>query len=649
MRTFGRLAASFVATAWLSVPVLCVTASAEPTPVPAPRIALPRFIAPEMSELRLALASPIGIAAGAEREERLALANFYGCSVEGPLWVDRAGLTERAQAAMAEIRRAGDWGLDAADFKLPDTAEPGLASAATERLAESERKLSLAVVKYARFAHGGRIPDPAQQLSSYLDRKPQLPEVAAVLTGAVSAAAGPAQFLRDQHPKHAQFERLRQAYLRLRDAAALATTYKVPPGRTLKPGMSHEQIAIIRKRLGVPVPVVEGVPDEELYDAALVTAVKDFQLKNGVEPANGVIFDRTRKALNATDGKENLRRLLASMEAWRWMPESLGDTYVWVNVPEFMVRVMKNGSVLHSERVVTGKTNTQTPIFSEMMKTVVFQPHWGLPDSIKVKEILPRLRSGGGLRSDLRMQRNGKDIDPDDVNWNKANILDYHVYQPSGEDNALGQVKFLFPNKHQVYMHDTPSKGLFRDTTRTYSHGCVRVRNPLKLAEVVLAEDKGWNAAKIQALADDGPENNKIQLDRKLPVHITYFTAWVGDDGKVQYFRDVYGHEERVALAVEGRWKEIQKTPDHLAPLIGAKPDGDAVADTGGRKRRRAVASTDDGWAVAPAPAPVRRSWSPAPLYDRRGPPPPVYGPRYGLTRSQPSTNSIFMKVFGGF
>jgi hypothetical protein len=195
-------------------------------------------------------------------------------------------------------------------------------------------------------------------------------------------------------------------------------------------------------------------------------------------------------------------------------------------------------------------------------------------------------------------------------------------------------VKFLFPNKHQVYMHDTPSKGLFGETIRTYSHGCVRVRNPVRLAEVVLAEDKGWPAGKVRSLVDDGPENNKIALDRKLPVHITYFTAWVGDNGKVQYFRDVYGHENRIALATEGRWREIVKTPDHLAPVVVPKASPEVAEAPRRRNRNR-----DRDFADAPPPPVERRAYA--------GPSFPA--PRYGLTRSDPnSVNSIFMKFFRG-
>jgi murein L,D-transpeptidase YcbB/YkuD len=271
------------------------------------------------------------------------------------------------------------------------------------------------------------------------------------------------------------------------------------------------------------------------------------------------------------------------MEQWRWMPADLGDLYVWVNIPEFTLRVVKNGEVIHTERIIAGKTDTQTPVFSDEMQTIVLHPFWGVPESIKVKELWPSLARGGGVlqRHGLRLQRNGRDIDPASVDWTRADIRNYHVYQPPGGGNVLGVVKFVFPNKHQVYMHDTPTKNLFGAAQRTFSHGCMRVRNPTRLAEVLLAEDKGWAPARVGELVRSGPQNNEIALSRKVPVHVTYFTAAVDEAGKPQLFADVYGHEQRVALALEERWSQIAKGRDHLAP-VKAEPIARLAEDSSG-------------------------------------------------------------------
>ena len=199
-----------------------------------------------------------------------------------------------------------------------------------------------------------------------------------------------------------------------------------------------------------------------------------------------------------------------------------------------------------------------------MMRTVVIQPRWNVPDSIKIKELLPSLRAGGDplRRQGLVMEYNGRKTDPYGVDWNRTDIRNFSVYQPPGGSNALGVVKFLFPNKHAVYLHDTPSKSLFNESTRAFSHGCMRVRNPVKLAELLLNKDKGWDQSVVQDLIAKGPEENEINLDQPIPVHVTYFTAWVADDGEIQTFGDVYGHEKRINLALQGRWNQIAKADE---------------------------------------------------------------------------------------
>jgi murein L,D-transpeptidase YcbB/YkuD len=251
------------------------------------------------------------------------------------------------------------------------------------------------------------------------------------------------------------------------------------------------------------------------------------------------------------------------------MPDDLGDFYVTVNIPEFTLRIVKNGAVIHTERVVTGLPDKQTPVFSETMKSIAFQPRWNVPESIKVLELYPSLARGGTYfrRQGLRLSQNGREVDPESVDWGYTDIRKFDIYQPPGAGNVLGELKFNFPNKHTVYMHDTSSKGLFEESVRAFSHGCMRVRNPRRMAEIIMAEDKGWDAAKIADLLANGPPNNEVPIDKKVGVHITYFTAWVDDKGELQTARDVYGHEQRIKLALDGRWSQIAKGPNHLAPV----------------------------------------------------------------------------------
>jgi murein L,D-transpeptidase YcbB/YkuD len=540
-------------------------------------------------DVRRRLLSPLP--AGTEQADRDALWMFYA-GRDAPVWAGMTGWTPAARAVIDEIKRADDWGLDAAAFDIPDLPAAGGIPLPVQQLADAEIGLSLAVMKYARYARGGRIEDPATQLSSYLDRKPQIRPPFLVMTG-IAAAETPDDYLRKLHPQHEQFEKLRQEYLARRDGAA-SETVTIPKGSKIKPGATHEHVALIRERLGVAA----SGEDANHYDDALVDAVKRFQAKHNISPANGLINASTRRALNERQNV-NLATLLANMEQWRWMPEDLGDVHVWVNVPEFRVRVVKDGAAVLDERVITGETSTQTPIFSKDLETIYFHPRWNIPPSIKVKEVFPSLARGGGYfyRQGLKVARNGKEVRPNSVNWYKADIRTYDIYQPSGPGNALGLMKFTFPNKHSVYMHDTQNKGLFDATQRSFSHGCVRVKNPLALAQLLLGIDKGWTPEHVAQLVKGDPEEIAVPLDKHIPVHLAYFTAQVDSDGEVTTEPDIYGHEKRITQALQGKWKDIDKGPDHLSQVELAQRLDDAQQVRKGRSggSRRVVSRSYGG------------------------------------------------------
>lgn len=537
-------------------------------------------VEPDLPERLISAQEAVGIAARMQLEARAgkdaspaaAAAEFYRKQDHKPLWISEKGATLRARAVMAEIRRADDWGLDANKFALPDLR--GLAGASTERQAEAEARMTLSVLKYANHARGGRVSDPARMLSSYLDVKPPLKTPGDVLTE-ISSSAEPDAYLRDLHPKHEQFRRLRQKLLAMRggDRSRREPRQVAIPayGPTLVPGKRHPHVALLRKRLKVPVGI-DG--DASYYDEALYEAVIDFQNKNRLA-RDGIVGPSTRATFAGKSVRRTPKTILANMEAWRWMPEHLGDFYVWANVPEFKVRVVKDGKIIHEEKLIAGKTNQQTPVFSDEMERIVFHPYWGVPNSIKVKEIWPSLARGGNAlrRHNLRITTNsGRVINPASVDWTRTDIRKYNVMQPPGGRNVLGVVKFRFPNKHQVYMHDTPQKHLFKKSVRTYSHGCMRIRNPVRLAELLLQNDKGWSPEKVRGIVRRGPQDNSIELNRRVPVHTTYFTAMVDDDGKLNTMNDIYGHEKRISLALAGKRHLVNRGRNHLAPVRYAKP-----------------------------------------------------------------------------
>ncbi len=518
---------------------------------------------------------------------------FYTENKGQPIWVTKEGFNPRALKAEHEIRNANDWGLDASAFQLP--AAPS-ATATPEALAEAEIKLSLAVLKYARYARGGRLDPPS--ISDIIDRRPHIFEPKSVLQG-ISAAESADAYLRGLHPKHEQFRRLRQALLALGKGTGGSSSARIPAGPDFRPGDDNRQIALIRKRLGVSG---QGAK-ETAYDTALLEAVNLYQKEHGLA-VTGIIDRRFRASLNETAGgggggsiDEKRQRILINMERWRWMPENLGEFYVWDSVPEQYTRVFDHGKMVLQEKIVVGKPSTPTPTFSANMQFVIFHPEWGVPDGIKVNEIAPRLRSSGGgggflffgssggssdilqRLGGLRVSMNGHPVDPDSVDWSSVDIRRFQFTQGAGGKNVLGIVKFRFPNKHDVYMHDTPDRHLFGDGQRAFSHGCMRTQNPIHLAEVILAHDKGYTPAQINEMVASG-QTNEIALKTPIPVHVAYFTAEADEKGQVRYFADLYGLDSRVASALRGQPVHFGSDPivaedESLANADGAqRPHG---------------------------------------------------------------------------
>jgi murein L,D-transpeptidase YcbB/YkuD len=536
---------------------------ATPPPAVAETVVPVDTIDPVIVELRQRLGA--GKFSDVTAAERAALTAFYA-EHKTPVWVLGGDFTERARHAMAEIARADDWGLDAKAFALPEPGEP----ASIAGMVEAELKLSIAVLKYARYARGGRL-EPLQ-ISRNFDQKLTLRDPKVVLE-TVAGLETPGGYLRALHPKHPQFELLRQALIKVRSGSETGpreteTTVKLPAsGPVLKLGIEHPDVALLRRRLKVAA--LAG--SENVFDEDVLAAVQAYQRKSGMRE-DGVVGAGTRGALNgAGSSKTRLfgseaERLVLNMERWRWMPEELGEFHVWDNVPEFQTRVVKAGRVIHQARIIVGRPETQTAIFSANMRYVVFGPEWGVPDSIKVKELLPKLRatSDGGFfggwstdttvldQQNMRVVYKGKVVDASTIDFNKVDIRKFAFIQSAGPHNALGAVKFRFPNKHDIYMHDTPMRHLFGQTVRAFSHGCVRVQDPGKFAEVLLEEDKGWSAGKVRDMMAKGG-NVEVSLTKHIPVHITYFTAVAAEDGTVSYFNDLYGHDQRVSAALNGK------------------------------------------------------------------------------------------------
>jgi L,D-transpeptidase YcbB len=471
-----------------AAPTGATPASNPPAPSPAtPNAAAPgpsaapeaEAVAPvqDADPVVASIRSKLGDAAlrkGANPADLAALQAFYAERSGPPVWVTPMGISAKAQDVIDEIGKAGDWGLAASAFELPAA---GALPKSVDEQASAEIKLQLAVLKYARFARGGRV-NPAD-LSPLLDLDPPLRDPKVVLAE-IAASAAPDNYLQSLQPQHEQFKRLRQALLKAR--------------------------------------------------------------------GNGE--DGAKKPASDAD----IQRLLINMERWRWMPADLGPVYVQDNVPEFMLYVVKDGKTIHSDKIVVGQFAYATPIFSADMQTVVFNPEWTVPPTIVRENLLPNLRSGGWFgggssilsEHGLQVKYNGRTVSPGSINWSSVNMANIAFTQAPGPTNVLGKLKFVYPNKHTVYMHDTIKQGLFDQKVRAIGHNCIRMEKPSKLAEVLLAEDKGWDAKKIDDLIAKG-YNTSVNLDHPIPVHTTYFTAVVDDQGKVTSFADIYALDRKLA------------------------------------------------------------------------------------------------------
>jgi L,D-transpeptidase YcbB len=480
--------------------------------------------------------------------EDLAAATAFYDAHGGPLlWVTERGISDRGNAVIAEIRKADDWGLRARDFAVPQLPAVAITP---EGAAAAEVQLTLAVLKYARYARGGRFSDPSS-ISKLLDYTPPLRRPGDVLTD-IAASYTPEAYLRSLHPQHEQFDGLRRLLLKLRGSGTVDG--KLAFGEKLQ--------------MALPQLVHSEMPEPDATSP---------------EPGR-----------ESADRAVRLGRILVNMERWRWLPADLGKFYVWNNVPEYITRVIRKGETIHSDRVVVGQPDWATPAFSADMTMIVFHPSWGVPDGIKKKELLPLLR--GSSRTDLiglftgsqssravleqhKLQAyyQGRPIDPDQVDWGSANIGAYEFRQPPGPTNVLGAIKFMFPNRHDVYMHDTPERDLFARSFRGLSHGCMRVADPRRLAAILLAQDKGWSEQQVESLLNGG--TREVELATRIPVHVTYFTAVVDRQGNLHTFGDLYGLDTRMGAILFGK-KVPFVTPRYDDEIKAMRANGAATRST---------------------------------------------------------------------
>jgi murein L,D-transpeptidase YcbB/YkuD len=496
-------------------------------------------------------------AAGEPLHALNALPRFYESRGFNPAWrVEADGPGRDLRELLTSIGSARSHGLDPEDYHRAAVAEILARPAeALDDLARADLDLLATdafLVLGSHLLHGRVNPetiDPewlANRRSTMMD---------SVLTAALRDRRVRSS-LRDLAPGQPRYRRMMEVASRLRVVARDGGWPEVPAGPKLEIDSVGPRVVALRARLVASgdAPVVSA-SDPSIFDETLADAVRRFQLRHGLD-ADGVVGAATMAALNVP-AQERLRALELNMERWRWLPEDLGERHVEVNIAAFQLQVVERGHVVQSHRVVVGRQYRQTPMFTGAMTYLVFSPYWHVPPSIAAIDKLPVVREDPGYLRAQHMvvldRATNEEVDPARVDW--ASItgrelnLRYRLRQDPGPWNALGGVKFMFPNRHNVYLHDTPSRELFNRTARSFSSGCIRVEDPLALAEYVLGDPVRWSRDAIREAAARTGEQT-VRLDRPIPVHLLYWTAWAAQDGTVHFRDDLYGRDAVVEKAL---------------------------------------------------------------------------------------------------
>jgi murein L,D-transpeptidase YcbB/YkuD len=489
----------------------------------------------------------------AEPEIAAAVSQHYAAN-PGLLWLGADGKPNiRAQAVSIVFANAEKVGLEPADYAVAAPAAD--AADADLSAARYEVEMTARAIRYGLDASTGRV-DP-NKLSGYHDFPKGRGNAKAVAERLFSGQT--AAELRAMNPDSKYFRALREELAALDEQEDDAIV--IPADTLVKPGETSAQLpnilAAIRKKgsdalrqqfaaeLAEPA---AGEPARETMTPELTELVKAFQKEMGLG-ADGVVGRNTVSKLTDVDVETKRRRVIIAMEQLRWHPRDLGSRHVFINQPAFVARYVNGGRTQLAMRVVVGTRANQTSFFHDVIETVEYNPYWGIPESILVNEYLPKLRANPAYFDERGYEvadSKGRRMSSASINWNQVGRgSGLSVRQSPGEANALGELKILFPNKHAIYMHDTPARNLFNNSVRAYSHGCVRLHKPREMAAAVLGKNTDYIAQRLGQGhgADDVPGN--------IPVYVAYFTAWPDDDGKVGYFADIYGRDDRVEKAFD--------------------------------------------------------------------------------------------------
>jgi L,D-transpeptidase YcbB len=501
------------------------------------------------------------------KAERTAVEKVYTARDFAPIWTQGGKLTDNAKGVVARLKDAASDGLNPSDYPIPDFA----AATSPDALADSDLKLTASMLDYARHAQSGRMH--WSQVSGDI-QYPEHPTDPAEVLANVTSAKDASLALDSYNPPHKLYRALKKKLAELRGQGD-GPVIQIADGPMLKFTPAHgksqpavevedDRVPQLRAKLGI----AENADDRH-YDAKVAEAVRKFQASVEFKPT-GALDDRTVKAINSPKRDRQIDTVIVNMERWRWLPRDLGapaigDAYVILNIPDYTLKVMQNGAQVWTTRVVTGQPGIHaTPLLTETMKFITVNPTWNVPPSIIYNEYLPALQQDPTV-----LERMGLKLE-----HNRDGSI--HISQPPGERNALGRIRFNFPNKFLVYQHDTPDKNLFAKEDRAFSHGCMRVQNPDQYASVLLnitEPNAHYTPEKIKSMY--GQSEIDLKFPTPIPVNITYQTAFVDDEGNLQFRKDVYGRDANMlSLLRSGKNKDLENVVAHSQPNY-VRPAGD--------------------------------------------------------------------------
>jgi len=495
-----------------------------------------------------------------------ALPAFYLARDFEPVWIGAdGGWSVGADSVLAVLDEAVLHGLDPEDYHRDALAAlearvRGGGLSATD-LVDAEVLLTDALLVYGSHLLLGRV-DPARVEAEWIANRREA-ALDLRLAEALEGRRGVRTFVRAVAPRQEEYRRLRLALADLRAAAEEGGWGRIEEGPTMRVDSLDARVPQVRRRLSLSTDpgerslALRGGADSELFDPELAEAVSRFQRRHGLD-ADGAVGAQTRAAMNVSVD-ERLTQTLINLERWRWLPSDLGTRHIRVNIAAFETEVWDADTVALQMRSIVGRQYRMTPSFNGIMRYLVLAPYWHVPPTIASVDKFPQIKADPGYVAAQRMTlfstATNAPVDPYSVDWAPLTGAEfnrrYRLRQEPGPTNALGNVKFMFPNRHNVYLHDTPQRELFAQTARNFSSGCIRLERPLELADFLLSDQSEWNPSRIRSAVAGGVERS-VNLSAPVPVYLLYFTAFVEEDGTVHFRPDIYGRDARVLAALDG-------------------------------------------------------------------------------------------------